>query len=71
MAGECNGFEEYVSQDYIHQQQQFGQPLVALGPLPLRIPPPPQEVVPMEESEGGRPVEEETSKAGEGVVLLE
>ena len=66
MAVENNGFEEYVNQDYIQLLQQFGQQPLVLEPLPLRIPPPPQEVVPMEKSARIAPeeVEEETSKSG-------
>jgi hypothetical protein len=67
-----NGFEEYVNQDYAHQQHQFGQPTLALSSLPMRIPPPPQETMPTGKPEQGVSEDEEgVLRSGEDVVVVE
>ena len=71
MAVQDHAFEEYVNQDYVHHQHQLGQPPLTLEPLPVRVPLPPQEVVPMEKPEGACAEEDEKiSKSVKGVVVV-
>ena len=51
-------FEGYLNHEYANQQNHPELPPLLSEPLPVRIPPPPQEVVPIQQPEDG----EEASK---------
>ncbi len=65
MAYQDDGSLEYTNQDASHRQH------LPMEALPARIPPPPQEVVFMKPEGRQAEEEEELSKAGEGVVVVE
>ncbi|EXJ61012.1 hypothetical protein A1O7_05165 [Cladophialophora yegresii CBS 114405] len=65
------GFEEYINQDAFQQQYQIGQPPHLMEPLPIRIPPRPQSVVPMEKPAELRGEDEEATKPDDRVVVVD
>jgi hypothetical protein len=71
MVAPDNGFEEYIHQDAFQQQYQIGQPPFQMEPLPLRIPPRPQSVVPLEKPEERQAEDEEAKKPDDRVVLVD
>ncbi|OCT45592.1 hypothetical protein CLCR_01661 [Cladophialophora carrionii] len=71
MAAPDIGFEEYIHQDAFQQQYQIGQPPQLMEPLPMRIPPRPQSVVPMEKPEERRVEDEEATKPDDRVVVVD
>ncbi|OQU98639.1 hypothetical protein CLAIMM_04391 [Cladophialophora immunda] len=68
--GPISGFDAYGNQDYVNQQNQAVQPPFQTEAIALRLPPQPQEVVPIQKQGERQPEEEGSAPKSKGHVVV-